>query len=279
MPGSSRWEQRSYGRPGFYGGLPRTFGLEVPVLISKLVALLIAPLGTAMVVMVVGLLAGLRGHARLATLSLAMVMGWLWLWSMPVLTDSLRGWIENQAGPRELATLPSAGAIVLLGGGVRGAHPPERPDPDLSNSADRVWYAARLFHSGKAPVIIACGGVVIPGTTSEASAMRQVLLDFGVPDSSLILEEGSRNTAENARIAGQLLKRKGISEFLLVTSALHMRRARALFDEIGLKAISAPTDFQTIDQPLSVDRFFPDARALEASGYVMKELLGILVGR
>ena len=36
--------------------------------------------------------------------------------------------------------------------------PPLRPDPELNDSADRVWHAARLFHRGVAPRIIVSGG-------------------------------------------------------------------------------------------------------------------------
>lgn len=249
------------------------------MLMSKLVTLLIAPLGTAMVLLLLGLVAGWRGQTRRATLATALALGWLWLWSMPVVTDCLLGWIESQSGARVLTALPQAEAIVVLGGGVRVAYPPERPDPDLGDAADRVWYAARLYHAGKAPVILASGGNVIPGMSPEARAMRRILMDFGVPDGAILLEEASRNTSENARYASRLLRDRGIRKVLLVTSALHMRRARARFVETGLQVIPAPTDFRTIKQPFMIDQVLPDSHALLDSAQVLKELLGVLVER
>lgn len=249
------------------------------MLISKLVTLLIAPLGTAMVMLLLGLVAGWRGQTRRATLALALALGWLWLWSMPVVTDCLLGWIESQSGARVLTALPQAEAIVVLGGGVRVAYPPERPDPDLGDAADRVWYAARLYHAGKAPVILACGGNIIPGSRPEAGAIRLILEDFGVPAGAILLEEASRNTSENARYASRLLKERGFRKVLLVTSALHMRRARARFEATGLQVIPAPTDFRSIVQPLTLDQVLPDSRALLDSANGLKELLGALVGR
>lgn len=249
------------------------------MLLSKLVTLLIAPLGTAMLLLLLGLVAGWRGQARRATLATTLALGWLWLWSMPVVTDGLRGWLESRAGPRELVALPVVDAIVLLGGGLRVPHLPERPDPDLGDAADRVWYAARLYHSGKAPVILASGGNVIPGKSPEARAMRRILMDFGVPDGAILLEEASRNTSENARYASRLLQDRGIRKVLLVTSALHMRRARARFVETGLQVTPAPTDFRTIRQPFTIDQVLPDSHALLDSAQVLKELFGALVGR
>jgi len=49
---------------------------------------------------------------------------------------------------------PQADAIVLLGGGLSGARPPERPGFDLGSAADRVWYAAALFKAGKASWVL-----------------------------------------------------------------------------------------------------------------------------
>ena len=38
-------------------------------------------------------------------------------------------------------------AIVVLGGGIAPAAPPYTPEPDLTDAADRIWQAARLFHA------------------------------------------------------------------------------------------------------------------------------------
>ena len=53
--------------------------------------------------------------------------------------------------------LPTADAIVVLGGGIRSQAYP-RPDVDFSEAGDRVWYGASLYRAGKAPKIIVSGG-------------------------------------------------------------------------------------------------------------------------
>ncbi len=78
--------------------------------------------------------------------------------------------------------------------------------PDMGSAADRVWLAARLYKAGKAPlVLVSGGGDRAVYATSEAQAMRELLLDMGVPDAALVLEEDSRNTRENAVFSARVL--------------------------------------------------------------------------
>ncbi len=110
--------------------------------------------------------------------------------------------------------------------------------------------------------------------------MASVLADFGVPAQALLLEESSRNTGENAAFSAALLKARGIERILLVTSALHMPHAVALFAAQGLQVISAPTDFEASRAPPpGVLAWLPDAQALDASARAIKELVGRATGR
>ena len=104
--------------------------------------------------------------------------------------------------------------------------------------------------------------------------MRQVLQqDFHVP--AVWVEEGSRNTFENALQSGALLKPAGIQRIYLVTHAWHMRRARIAFEHAGFTVIAAPTGFAT-RYKLTVLDFLPDARALHDSGVFFREGAGIV---
>lgn len=249
---------------------------------SKVFTALISPLGTAVALLVLGLLLQSLGSVRArdwARRCAWVGTGWLLVWSLPVVSDSLRGWIEGQAGPRTVAGVVAAPVMVVLGGGVAGPRPPERVDPDLGRSADRLWHAARLFKMGKARRVILSGGVVRGGDGSEADAMAEFLADLGVPRSAMVLESGSGNTAENALQTRALLQPEGISEIVLVTSALHMPRARAAFEQAGFTLHPAPTDVEVIAMPFDLLRVLPDAQALEGSGRAFKELAGRWLGR
>lgn len=197
---------------------------------------------------------------------------------MPVLSLWLRGTIEDQFPQLPIASVPQAAALVVLGGTVS---PPSGRSTEIRlGAADRVWYAARLFHATKAPLVVLSGGGDLEHQAfSEARAMAIFLNDLGVPQQAMILEEASRNTRDNAAFCAALLKARGIQHILLVTSALHMPRALALFKAQGLQAVPAPTDFEANLFPAhGLLAWLPDAGALDGSGKAIKELVGKWVG-
>lgn len=217
----------------------------------------------------------MRSSMALAALALI----WLWAWAMPMLSHWLGSSIEQQYPHVSIAATPAAQALVVLGGGIS---PPSggNSEVDLGSAADRVWYAARLFHGGKAPMLILSGGYDPKRHAySEARAMAAFLADLGVPAQAMVLEEQSRNTRQNAAYSAALLKARGIDRILLVTSAMHMPRAYALFAAQGLLVIPAPTDFENSQAPPpGVLAWLPDALALDTSGRAMKEVVGKWVG-
>lgn len=248
-------------------------------MLSRFVILLLSPLGMALCLAAVALLLGWRRHLRAAMGLGLMAFVWLWAWSMPVLSHWLAGTVENQYPQVPITATPAAPALVLLGGSV---YPPsgQNPEVDLNSAADRVWHAARLFHAGKAPLLLLSGGSDPKHQAfSEARAMAIFLTDLGVPAQAMLLEESSRNTRQNAAFSAALLKARGIDRVLLVTSALHMPRAMALFRAQGLQVIPAPTDFEANQElPPGLLAWLPDPPALDASGRAMKEIVGKWVG-
>lgn len=101
----------------------------------------------------------------------------------------------------------------------------------------RVPEAAALYHAGRAPKVLMCGGAAegIP----EAEQMRQRAQELGIPASDILVDPQSRNTIENILFALVELQRScwlnRVDSVLLVTTACHMRRslqiARYLFPQ------------------------------------------------
>jgi uncharacterized SAM-binding protein YcdF (DUF218 family) len=251
-------------------------------LFSKFVIAAISPLGTALALGVLALLlarSGRRGLRRAGYAAGAFAVAWLWFWSMPIASGWIRGPLEDAAGARAIDGLPTAPAMVVLGGAVEGARAPWRLYPDLRSSSDRLWHAVRLYRAGKAPLLVLSGGTVNPGEPAEADAMREFLVDMGVPASAMLLERQSRTTTENAADTARLLQPRGIRKILLVTSALHMRRARGLFERAGFEVVPAPTDYEVVQRPFRLLDVMPDTEALDGSGRAIKEIVGRLGGR
>ena len=198
---------------------------------------------------------------------------------MPATSHWLASQIENQFPQVPIAAVPHTQAIVVLGGTVS---PPSGKSTEINlGRAGRVWYAAKLFHAGKAPLVLLSGGGDLERQAfSEARAMAVFMQDLGVPAQAIALEETSRNTRQNADYSAALLKARDIEHILLVTSALHMPRALALFKAQGLEVTPAPTDFEAGQEPPhGLLAWLPDAGALNGSALAMKELVGLWVGR
>lgn len=247
-------------------------------MLDKLLISLISPLGTALTLGVLALLLASRQCKRGSWLLGLLALLWLGGWSLPVASHNLRGWLEAPYPAVAPAQLPPAQAIVVLGGGVR---PPEHGQalPDLNSAADRVWHAGRLFHAGKAPLLVLSGGGdPAINAISEAQAMRSLLTDLDVTNTALLLEEHSSNTRQNAQFTADLLRPRGVSRILLVTSALHMPRAVPLFEAQGFMVIPAATDHEARNHFNAVD-WLPDAGALDGSARAIKELIGRWAGR
>lgn len=245
---------------------------------DKIAIALISPLGSALVLGALAVSCALFGRRKLATLLVVASLGWLWVCSLPVTSHALRAGLEAPYPLLPIDAVPAAQAIVVLGGSVRPAESATAL-PDLVAAADRVWHGARLYHAGKAPLVLLSGGSdPTSSATSEAEAMATFLRDLGVPQRAMLLEADSRNTRQNASLSAELLRARGIDRVLLVTSALHMRRASALFRNQGLTVIEIACDHESRSRFGWVD-WLPDAAALDGSARALKEWVGYATGR
>jgi uncharacterized SAM-binding protein YcdF (DUF218 family) len=145
--------------------------------------------------------------------------------------------------------------------------------------------ALRLYHSGKAPLIVLSGGnnplfsEEVP-EKPEAEVMRLLLVEWRIPDSTIRVEGDSINTHENALFSHRLLAAQGIQRIILVTSGMHMPRAAAAFRNVGFDVVAAPADFQTgWRAPSALFRWMPQADALVNSSKAIHEWVGLWLYR
>ncbi|BBK31971.1 uncharacterized SAM-binding protein YcdF (DUF218 family) [Stella humosa] len=141
---------------------------------------------------------------------------------------------------------PVAG-IVVLGGSIDSALSAARGHPALTQYGDRLVAAAILARRHPdARVLVTSGeAALLPQGHSEGPYMRQMLIDLGVAPERILLEEKSRNTAENASMARLVAAPGPDDRWLLVTSAFHMPRAVGCFRRLGWDVVPYPTDFMT----------------------------------
>ena len=102
-----------------------------------------------------------------------------------------------------------------------------------SIARERALTAAKLYSEGRVKYIIPSGGVAWEGwNCSEAEYMAQVLLNEGVPQDAIILENEATTTKENMLYGSILMNRKtkfyGEKSIMLVTSNYHVKRTLLL---------------------------------------------------
>jgi uncharacterized SAM-binding protein YcdF (DUF218 family) len=255
------------------------------VFLSKFLPLFVYPLGLLFLLLLFALF--LHRHPRLRNALLVIALLILYLssnrWVSYIFARSLE-WRYLPLNP-----VPQADAIVVLGGATESEQYP-RPTVEVNAAGDRVLYAAKLYKEGKAPVILLSGGSItwMSGRSSTpASEMAQVLELIGISGDAVWLQPKSQNTYEDALFSSQMLKEKGITRVLLVTSAMHMPRSVALFQHDGIEVIPAPTDY-TVTEPgmanagsFSLESFLvnllPNTSSLSLTTNVLKEYFGLII--
>ncbi|RUX50618.1 YdcF family protein, partial [Mesorhizobium sp. M7A.F.Ca.US.014.04.1.1] len=167
--------------------------------------------------------------------------------------------------------------IVVLGGGFEGAINLARGGYELNSSGDRMVETAilaRRFPTAKVVVSGGTGALFLDGEGDAATAPR-LLTALGVAADWMILENKSRNTYENAVFTKELVTPKPGETWLLVTSAFHMPRAKALFDKAGFATVPWPVDYRTSGREgVGLFRDNP-ADSLRATTMAIREWIGL----
>ena len=259
--------------------------------LSKLLPLLVYPLGMACVLLAVALL--VRRDSRWQTRLVAVTLALLWLGGNRIVTMTLVRSLEWRYAPPpgQAVNLPRGDVIVVLGGATRSPGYP-RPTAEVNEAGDRLIYAAHLYAEGTAPRVLVSGGNapwVSPDGPPEAAIMADLLNLMGVPDEAIWLETTSRNTYENAIYSFEFLADQDVETLILVTSAFHMPRAHAIFKQGDYTIIPAPADYRVTQaewdhytQPnLTIQLFnlLPNSRDLSWTTQIIKEYIGLIVYR
>lgn len=143
-----------------------------------------------------------------------------------------------------VAQCAPADAIVAVSGGDTPA---------------RAEEAIKLYMNGWAPRLVFAGAALDTSGPSNAAAMRKQALAAGVPDSAILLDETSADTAQNASRTFTLLQ--DARRIIVVTSPYHQRRA-------GVEFKKAFGDSVTIvNHPTTTDHVWTGTWYLTSTGW------------
>ena len=126
--------------------------------------------------------------------------------------------------------------------------------------------AARLHRQTGLPVL-ASGG------DGEAAAIKNHL-EKSLQTPVKWTEGASLNTEQNARFSADSLAKAQVSKIILVTHAMHMRRAQVMFVDQGFEVVPAPTDFS--DWPeLRWKDLLPSSEGRRLAKSALHEVVGL----
>ena len=170
-----------------------------------------------------------------------------------------------------------AGFIVL--GGATGLPNSflEHDQVPLGGAAERMTVPVGWMRKNSHFELIFSGGegrMITTGTT-EATLVAAFYEEQGVDMQRVHLEDGSRNTRENAQKVAAMLGDKCQKGWLLVTSAWHMPRSMEEFNAVGCHVTPYPVDFQTSSTTSWVD--YSIASSLMRWQVALHEWLGLAV--
>ena len=259
-----------YARGGYQGAVYATASILLSIVLDPATVLL-AVLAAGVVLLWTRWRNAGRAMAAAATLAFAAVA------AVPV-GSWLVSPLEDRFPPPEPSPSRVHG-IVVLGGAVALAISTARGQPSLSGNAERLTAFAMLARRHPEARLIYTGGyrsLKSPEIT-EGEVASALLSDLGVDTARLAVDDGARNTMDNAERAFELASPQPGETWLLVTSARHMPRAMGAFRKAGWPdVVPYPVDYRTA---ASAAREFGLRSGLKLLKHAQHEWIGLAVYR
>ncbi|MFC4076348.1 YdcF family protein [Salinithrix halophila] len=132
-------------------------------------------------------------------------------------------------------------SAIILGAALHG----EKPSSALR---ERLNQALHLYANGWIDRFI-CSGGANHRHVSEAEVMKRVLIEHGVPEEAILLEDQSSNTRENLLKTRKILQEQEIGEVYLITHDYHMYRAMRSAEKADIAVKPAPFATERLQMP------------------------------
>jgi uncharacterized SAM-binding protein YcdF (DUF218 family) len=242
-------------------------------LISKSLYFLLNPLSWIFAFLILALF---KKKCRKKWVAAALAL--LFIYGNPALYRLIIQWWE----PPVIAyhEIPKARTAYVLGGALK------REDHvgqfNFNASADRLIVPFSLWQEGRVQnLVVSAARIEEPNKPNHLELYKNRLGQLGVDTQFVFVETQALNTYQNALYAKEFLNRHQLlsqEPFLLVTSALHMRRAAACFKRQGLHFVPIAVDTRTSKGwPTKLsDYLLPGSQTLYNWNALNKEIVGLL---
>ena len=126
-----------------------------------------------------------------------------------------------------------ADVIVVLGAAQLDGKPGEALEA-------RLIEAKRIFDLGYAPSIITVGGGVPGDRTTEGASGKYWLRMNGILASKITAVEVGRDTLQSTKAYTKIMKKRYVSDVIIVTDAYHCKRAITMANDQGVVSTCSP---------------------------------------
>ena len=159
---------------------------------------------------------------------------------------------------------PDQDYLIVLGCGLKKDG---TPTPLLRGRLEAAlkFSQRQLKETGREAVFVVSGGQGPDEVRSEAASMRDWLVEKGVAENRIILEDQSTDTAENMRFSKEKIEAAGMGRVAFFTTNYHVFRAGLKARQVKLRAVGmgAPTKWY----------FWPNAAVREFVGLLTEHRL------
>ena len=240
--------------------------------LSKLLNFLLSPLFWIILFLAIALATKRRGIKKFC-LRVSLVI--FLIFSNPfLLSQFARRWDFKET---KLPSGSEYSCAIVLGGFVSEDY---NGNGYFNSTSDRFIQLLKLKAEGKVSHLLISGGNsrLLPTGFKESDWVASQLKDFNIPDSSIIIENRSRNSFENALFSKELLDSAHLKPpYILVTSAFHMRRALSTYEKMGVHVIPFPCNYIAGKSSIGIEDFIPSLSTFGTWHFYIKEVVGYVV--
>lgn len=237
---------------------------------SKLLSFLIKPTFWILTLMIAGIL---NNKKRKLFLFFSLLI-FLFFSNDFIFNRIVKAWEVPQISATKFDKQYEAG--ILLGGFsdydyIKNKH-------NFKKEADRLIYTLQLYNQGIIKNIFISGGNgnLFNNNYKESETIKDFLIKNKIDSNDIKIENQSRNTKENAINSAKLLDKK--NEYILITSAIHMKRSILCFENEGLKIIPFSVDNSMSYSSNKIEYILlPRPRVLENWEDLIHEIIGYYV--
>lgn len=195
------------------------------------------------------------------------------LFSFNPVGNALLSPLENQYKVQSGITNAEIKYVVVLGGGHTSDTRLSVTSQASNSTLKRLIEGILLYRANRGCKLVLSGGSWLD-SDSDAQIMAEVAKGLGVFAPDIIIESKSKDTQDQVVLLKSTLH---TNKFFLVTSASHMPRSMALFQNPGQRPIAIPAD-HLVESPNLRDPgfYFPCGKFLRKSESAVYEYLGLV---